>query len=228
MKIALFYHGQIRALDTSLLELLSADPNNQIDIYIHAWWDGTHTYKKTGLSTELIDIQLPNNTIDILIEKYKPKKILLEYPKEMDIPKNFTNFGLAQPSSITPHMYSIEASYKLCDNPYEYDWCIRSRFDLHYDHFNITTLDTLNKDYVYVANIHNYYTDNISKLPHDIMLMASGKNADIVLGNIYTRITEYGISGIGEHVLYHALQKNNIQYNSLNIQYHLERNIFRV
>ena len=82
MKVALCLCGQPRwFLECSKYFQENIIQNfNHVDVFIHAWFDG-NDYKSS--ISDLPEIQVIENTADLLFKTFKPKKIKIEKPKSL-------------------------------------------------------------------------------------------------------------------------------------------------
>lgn len=217
MQIALCLHGQPRSLNSSILKYL----NTNIDTFIHAWWDGSGRYQNVGLDTEKYTIQLPPTFLHDMYAIFKPKSCLLQQPFHIQLTPNFRDFGKAQPSHIMPMYYSIQNVFKLA-NSYNlsYDWYVKTRFDVIIQSEPID-FNTLNPNVVYTANIHEHGDP-------DGTLYIVPKLHIQVFTRIFDSIDQYGGYGVEESVFRNALQKNNIQFQTLHLQYILDRTTYEL
>jgi len=167
MKIALVLYGQPRCVHKKDVYLshknLICDKYNT-DVYMHCW----HNYKD-GLCDSTFDINdtftfCPINSPELLMERYRPKKVLFEYPKIFELTdiikekceKYYSDLKYERIlTNLLSHIYSIEQSIKLIDTPEEYDFIILSRYDfiLH----NMPDLRTLDTSKFYVSNEHERF-----------------------------------------------------------------------
>lgn len=131
MKVAIFISGQPRVIDMSLLEHLQKR-GIEYDIFIHYWKDlsiiSEKTTGKIGRNNLINHPQLE----DILIKAYSPKKIVGEYQKKFDYFNIYDDCKDKNTNKKVPQScaYSLKKCFELCDNPDEYDWLIKTRFDM--------------------------------------------------------------------------------------------------
>lgn len=141
MRIAVCLSGQPRGLPFSL-DLFKwglLDKNDNIDIFIHSWFDKSivgnkfdsaqpDNFNATGTAAE--------NT-DSLLKSICPKGILLESPKDFNEFGHLKDLGTARQKSLASMFYSSFKSNELKrkyeeDNKFTYDLVIKTRIDLQY------------------------------------------------------------------------------------------------
>lgn len=131
MKVAIFISGQPRVIDTSLFRHLQRR-GIQYDIFIHYWKDLSVISQGTTGKIHKNNLTNSKDLEAILKKVYSPKKIIGEYQKEFDY---FNIYDKCPDKSINPKVpqscaYSLKKCFELCDNPDEYDWLIKTRFDI--------------------------------------------------------------------------------------------------
>jgi hypothetical protein len=133
MKVAIFISGQPRLIDKSLLNHLDKQ-KIKYDVYIH-YWENFKTYSRNTCGT----INLSNNKLlnnpnlkEILIKYYKPKKIKCEKEPELNFTNRYDNCTDPNVNKKIPELCAlgVKKCFELCDNVNDYDWLIKSRFDL--------------------------------------------------------------------------------------------------
>jgi len=134
MKIAICISGQARNFKQSYLSLKEyfLDKYN-CDIYFHTW-NSTH-FESTNFGFGNTQYSLTSNDYDNLIQLYQPKKYIIENPIIFDA-SNYKCPIWRQPLNNTLSMfYSIYKTFQLIKG--EYDYVIRTRFDIDYSKFNL-------------------------------------------------------------------------------------------
>jgi len=134
MRIAICISGQPRNFKQSYTSLKKyfLDKYN-CDIYFHSW--KTSTFESTNFGGGNHQYQLEEEDYNELIELYQPKKYILEQPIVFDA-SDYQCPIWRQPLNNTLSMfYSIYKSFQLIEG--EYDYVIRTRFDLDYSLFNL-------------------------------------------------------------------------------------------
>ena len=132
MKVAIFLSGQPRLIDKSLFIHLDK-LNIKYDIYIH-YWEDFKTYSRNtcgNINTEKNKLLNNPNLRNILIEHYHPKKIASEKEPNLKFSDRYEGVDKNVNTKI-PSLCSlgIKKAFELCENVEEYDWLIKSRFDL--------------------------------------------------------------------------------------------------
>lgn len=131
MKVAIFISGQPRVIDTSLFRHLQMR-GIKFDIFIHYWKDLSIISEGTAGKIYYNNLTNSTNLHDILKKVYSPKKIIGESQKKFDYLNIYDN---CHDKSINPKVpqscaYSLKKCFELCDNPDDYDWLIKTRFDI--------------------------------------------------------------------------------------------------
>jgi hypothetical protein len=131
MKVAIFIHGQPRLIDKSLFNHLDKQ-NIDYDIYI-SYWNNLINYSKntTGAISKSTLINNPN-LHNILVKHYNPKKIFGEKEPVLDFTDRYDICPDKNVNRKVPELCSIglKNAFELCDNVEDYDWLIKTRFDL--------------------------------------------------------------------------------------------------
>ena len=216
MNIALCIHGQARALNTSVYDALK---NVTIATFIHTWWDGTYEYKNVGLTNGKYNVTIPKDFLTRLHELLKPTVCVLESPKQIPIPPNFTNFALIDSSHTMPMMYSVQEALRL---PFDkhgntFDWYVKARFDLVLQ--SEIQFHQLDPNYVYFAKIHP------QGLPDASVVLISSKHITKFI-NVMECISQCGNVGVEEHIFHHLMRMKNVEFKSLNLNYYIDRASF--
>jgi hypothetical protein len=219
MKVALCIHGQLRALNDTIIKYL----NIPVDTYMHIWWDGKKRYDNVGLIGGEYSVRLPDNVLDILYDIYHPKKCILQEPVEFPMCPSFQTFERCQFSHVMPMLYSIQYALQLahdhlpCEN---YDWYVKARLDILI-HSPPIVFDALDPECVYAANTHTPI------LPDCTILIIPRKYIS-VFTNFWNNLDACGSYGIEEHVFKEILLKHNIPLRSVHLSYTHDRQQYRV
>jgi hypothetical protein len=135
MKLAILISGQPRNFKLSYEKLQEAFLNKyDCDVYFHTW--KTTNFESTNFGGGNFKYRLEEESFNQLLELYKPKSWLIEPPTTFDA-SGYCCPIWRQPLNNTLSMYySIYKTYQLIDQ--EYDYVIRSRFDIDYSQFDLT------------------------------------------------------------------------------------------
>lgn len=204
MKVAFCLFGQARYLEKSAYDVIrNSNGVDSVDVYIHCWWDGG-LYK--AVNSGASDLTVQNNTIDQIKEMYNPLKILTEPQKQFE---DYSNVKVAGPVGGPPlnrvsQFYSMEQSYRLIDNPTDYDWIVITRFDVKFRTY-ITKIDfeRMKQDRTYSAYLH------YNSLPCSLLEFCPGVLAEKYFGHLFTDIREIGLT-TAERYLRAVLDKYNL------------------
>ena len=230
MKIALCFSGQPRYLKEgypqiykNLLEKYSPD------VFVHTWWNDSMIGKKMDLPHALSynrTYYWKEDTIDIIKEFYSPKVLLPEKQIEFNTYTN-VDYQLSRPSHVHSMFYSLEESNKLKieyekENNFIYDAVIRCRFDTIFPTFDIDFYN-INLEY-----INCFVIDG--RAPNDQFAISTSENMN-KYSTVYSSLYEYQISGftsfIGEELLKHHLNFNNLNWNNPKLIGKLNVNILK-
>jgi hypothetical protein len=134
MKIAICISGQPRNFKQSYESLKTYFLDKyDCDIYFHTW--KTDSFESTNFGFGNHQYNLNRNDFYDLISLYQPKKYILEQPIIFDA-SDYKCPIWRQPLNNTLSMfYSIYKSFQLLED--EYDYVIRTRFDIDYSLFNL-------------------------------------------------------------------------------------------
>ena len=167
MKVAIFLSGQPRLIDKSLFNHLDM-LNIKYDTYIHYWEDfKTYSPNTCGkINTENNKLLNNQNLREILIKHYNPKKIASEKEPTLNFSNRYDNVDKNINTKI-PMLCSlgIKKAFQLCENINDYDWLIKSRFDLIFPIAPLPIIDINNKPrcnmpYIYSISERNTYLNN--------------------------------------------------------------------
>ena len=173
-KIAILLCGQVRMINTSLLNFLNKINNIEYHIYIHYWQPEGDTYINCGNIPSNHNVEnIPNNLHDILVSIYKPIKIQSEKQIYFPIPPNLLEVKTNRLNSTISQFYGIKKAYELIDNPNDYDYIIKSRFDLDIDknmsiNLFINNIFFPHNDYIWIVPIKDYHIFNIYNFVYEI------------------------------------------------------------
>jgi hypothetical protein len=134
MKIAICVSGQARNFKQSYnsLKIYLLDKYD-CDVYFHTW--KTPNFESTNFGFGNTQYTLTDNDYNDLIQLYNPKKYIIEKPIVFDA-SDYKCPIWRQPLNNTLSMfYSIYKSIQLVEG--EYDYIIRTRFDIDYSKFNL-------------------------------------------------------------------------------------------
>lgn len=193
MRIALCLSGQPRfiKLGYQFIKKYLLDNNNNIDIFLHAWYnplDVDKPYNSAQLYSSGHVGYVEKDTDLFLVDNFKPKKYIIEPQIDFsEYSKNLPNHQNAKKEIMCSIFYSIFKSNELkkkyeLENNFNYDLVVRTRYDLAYfDNINFFDyMDNLNKIHV----LKNYQEDqdmfnsSCNPMP-DIFSFSNSKNMDI-------------------------------------------------
>ena len=134
MRIAICISGQSRNFKQSYVSLKKYFlDKHDCDIYFHSW--KTPSFESTNFGGGNHQYQLNEEDYNELVELYQPKNYILEQPIVFDA-SGYQCPIWRQPLNNTLSMfYSIYKSFQLIEG--EYDYVVRTRFDLDYSLFNL-------------------------------------------------------------------------------------------
>ena len=221
MKIAICISGQARNFKQSYNGLKSYFLDKyDCDVYFHTW--KTPNFESTNFGFGNTQYTLTDNDYNDLIQLYNPKKYIIEKPIVFDA-SDYKCPIWRQPLNNTLSMfYSVYKSIQLVDK--EYDYIIRTRFDIDYSKFNLELpqegiiLPEWNTD-IRVRN-RGYYD-----------VFAIGKQQDM---NIYSEIFSNVISYVtNDEQLLHSLSggwpgQDSPLRNEYLLKWHLVKNNIKV
>ena len=232
-KIALLFSGQIRDINPSLFNegLRIFTKYHTADIYL-SYWDtagksGNHSRKiLENNSIKKFDIQkylkIAFKGFDIKKEKIVPIKDweYAEIPEIKEI-NNDKNFHFTTVNSAK-QLFQIYNSYLLLDNPSEYDFIVRCRFD---NVFVFTFSPELNNSDNYLANINfgNAFRDD---RVYDIFFYTKSSISHQIFTSWlkFIEYVRYPFDNLLDprdagRILYLAAILNNIKVKSVDIRY---------
>jgi hypothetical protein len=171
MKIALIWHGQTRELLRCISKWKLFIDHCSPDIFAHTWSPLTFDLNSLGL-----------------------KSLLIEEPNNFDEYKHGITEYESSALNVLPQMYSIYQANQLrrkyeSEHNFNYDWIIRSRFDLSL-HDPKIIFEHLDPAYNYVAN--NHWTHHHGMF--DDNLMVSSGEHDHINSRLFGAATNYIIN----------------------------------
>lgn len=131
MKVAVFIHGQPRLIDKSLFTYLDKK-NIEYDIYISYWNNLVNYSPNTTGGINKSNLINNANLHDILIKHYNPKKIVGEREPILNFTDRYDKCPDKNVNRKVPELCAIGLlkAFSLCDKIDDYDWLIKTRFDL--------------------------------------------------------------------------------------------------
>jgi hypothetical protein len=134
MKIAICISGQARNFKQSYISLKKyfLDKYN-CDVYFHTW--KTLNFESTNFGFGNNQYSLTDDDYNDLIQLYNPKNYIIEKPIVFDASEIKCSIWRQPLNSTLSMFYSIYKSIQLVEN--EYDYIIRTRFDIDYSKFNL-------------------------------------------------------------------------------------------
>jgi hypothetical protein len=230
MKIALCLSGQPRYIDDGYNGIYKNILSKYSpDIFIHTWWNDSMKNKKMDLPSSLSSDRTyywKDDTLDLIESRYSPKVFFHQPQIEFETYSN-VNYELCRPSNVHSMFYSIEQSNEIkkkyeIKNNFVYDAVIRCRFDTQFNKFDI---NLLNIDLNYI----NCYTLSHG-FPNDQFAISTSENMN-TYSSVYSNLEKYQKSGwtrfIGERLLKHHLDLNNLDWNSPNLNEKIDINIIK-
>jgi hypothetical protein len=226
MKIALCLSGQPRYLDEGYKQIYENILSKySVDTFIHTWWDSAITNQKMIGSDHNRTYFWKEDTIQLIKEYYSPIEFLYEPQIEFETYSD-VNYELLTPMNVHSMFYSIQESNELKikyeqENNFVYDAVVRCRFDILFNKFDIKLIDL-------DLNLINCYMLN-DEFPNDQFAISSSFNMNIY-SKIFSNLEKYKQSGwtgfIGERLLKHHLEMNNLNFNK-KIQEKINVNIIK-
>jgi hypothetical protein len=230
MNIAICISGQPRCFQKGFESLTKNILNNynSCDIFIHTWFtnelvgvtfDTTHQGSRNKVGT------YEPNTIEQILERFKPKSFLVDKPKTFNWDLPFTPNNLrdgVQPNNVYSMFYSIYKSIQL-KTEYEmlhnlkYDVVVRTRFDLSLP--EPLLFDTYDLNTIVVPQSNN------TSVVYDIFGFSNSNNMNCY-GNTFINIEDVWSPDkhfIGEQLLTDNIKKCNIPVTPINYRADLYR-----
>lgn len=228
MKIALCFSGQPRYLKESYEGIYDNILNKYSpDVFVHTWWDDSMPNQKMNLSSLISygrEYYWEENTIGLIQQYYSPKEFFYE-PQIQFQKYNNVDYEMCNPFNIHSMFYSLEKSNEIkknyeIKNKFLYDAVIRCRFDTKFIKFEIDFFD-INLNYVNLYDMGNGY-------PNDQFAISTSENMNIY-SSVYRNLDKYQKSGhtgfVGERLLKHHLEMNNLNWNNPDIKGKININI---
>lgn len=210
MKVAVCFHGQPRALTTSVLDLFPG-----ADVFAHAWYDGSGSYDDVGLTDASYSVALPRSYISDMFAALGPRKCVLEPPPAPGR-ATFGDFGKVKPGHVAPMCQSIARSLALARQTDDYDWYVKARYDVVVaaDRAPIALEDD---GVVYAADVR-------SGLPDPVVMAIPRTFVDA-----FADVASYmgGAIGIEEHIMASIAAEHGFEFRSLGLGYTIDRETFR-
>lgn len=173
MKVALLLFGQprhienLKVFDSHLKHIIN---KYDTDVFCHTYFDPDHEFIASTWSN-LKPIKCNSNSINMINDNYKPKKIKVDSPKTFNISKEMSNsprfkrfdyINDLNTSNIISQLYSINSVSELfetyCnDTKTEYDFVIVARYDIIILEF--PSLFDLDSKFFYSMNHHPRFPD---------------------------------------------------------------------
>ena len=208
------YESAFDSFFINLLQPLYFD-GYTVDVFIHTWnksdTDDVTWHNSTGENRGK-DIQ--NKAIQDIIEKYRPKKIIIDKPfdisKEIVIKEKLANNSRTY-NSIISCFYSrykvneLRKEYEK-EQGLKYDWVIQTRFDISFDNpFSIDFYQKIYKQYCKIpADRNAIFT---SSAPFKMCIMLDSENLECCTDLILYSSPE-SVNKITE--FYHDLKNGNV------------------
>lgn len=219
IRIAACFSGQIRTWKqcyeswNSLFSIIKNHTEFQkyeieIDFFIHTWnlqtipphlWAGNPNLSVQEICDLRIDID--ENEIDEVIEKFSPKKYIVDTIDVLNTrsfivnekSKKYGSDGYCLLSWAAPQLYSTMRSSMLkreyeIENNFEYDVCMKFRFDMLLSNEDMVQIVSNINFPLQDHTIYSMHSKNIDSFPHqivgDIWFMANSRVYDII-GSFY-------------------------------------------
>jgi hypothetical protein len=169
MKVALCIFGQPRVINNPYTfqshKNWIIDKYNA-DVFTHSWISGKETpfNYSDWVKSEFVDYE-HKDTVNIILENYKPKKYKFELPITFSLPKKIREkvshlnyYSSNNENNTLSHLYSLSNSINLIDSTY--DWVIISRYDNYIKSF--PELKDLNPNNLYITTDYgNHFPDHM-------------------------------------------------------------------
>lgn len=216
-------------------------------IYI-SYWNNLINYSPntTGVIKNSNLINKPN-IHDILVKHYNPKRIIGENEPILNFTNRYDNCPDKNVNRKIPELCAIglQKAFSLCDNIEDYDWLIKSRFDLV---FPLKKIVNQRARMIMINNIiqrNNYLNNNLNinfencdpdkiNVPDIYNFNKSDKNEPIsefwVVKPKYKKLFTYyndlkfgGNNPANESIIKHICDHYNYELNSMNITIGINR-----
>jgi hypothetical protein len=246
MKVAIFIHGQPRLIDKSLFNHLDKQ-NIDYDIYISYWNNLTNYSQNTTGVINNSNLMNNPNIHNILVKHYNPKRIVGENEPILNFTDRYDDCPDKNVNRRVPELCAIglQKAFSLCDNIQDYDWLIKTRFDL------VFPLKKIVNQRCRMQIIHNR-TQRINYLKNDLAINftncdpnkinvpdiynfnKSDKNEPISefwivkpkYKNLFTYYNDLKFGGnnpANESIIKHICDHYNYEFNSMNITIGINR-----
>ena len=204
MKVALMLTGLARKIEEGYKNYWKhIIDNNDVDLYLHCWEDEEYEkVEKVYPKYKYLHIEKPFKFTEYRKGIESPNDDKSRPLEEYDVWGNFRTF---------PMFYSWEETYRpLRVSRHQYDCVIRSRYDLG---ANIDIdLNKLDMDKINISNQH--WPD--SEITDDNLCILNQKNADILLGDIFTEYVAHskdiGYIEFAEKNFMNILKRKNLYH----------------
>ena len=162
LKVAIFFHGQPRYFVESFNKINELILKKyEVDVYCQLWWD--NKLKFNGFTNWRGNhYKFHKNTVQMIIDLYKPKKISVDPPYHDDkIYDDYPNLKSYKSNSSAEDILSQFLSLKIASNMINwknYDFILKWRYD--FIPINFPDLNKLNNSMMYVSqDYHNTFID---------------------------------------------------------------------
>lgn len=228
MKVAYCLYGQPRLAQRGHDNIAAflRHQNVSVDFYIHVWHDPekTHFDSSPFRAISATELQIDKDTIQFLLEAYRPVSCLIERPRTLSVPgiqksimfQNSDDITRTNLNNALSQMYSKQRVRDLLSpKAHEYDLVIASRFDF----VNPIRLDltTLEKDKLHVADFRlpqAIFPDNLVVCNPDMFLRMFNAYADLerIMNDqaLHHKMQRYGEQAvlITENILFASFLKH--------------------
>jgi hypothetical protein len=187
MKIGILLSGQPRNYNLGYQNLKYYIDNYDCDVYIHSWDADSYEATQFDMNSPK-NIYQYNNVYEDIQKLYKPVSFLFEKQKIFDS-TGITDPIWRQPLQSCKSMwYSVNKVFDLVDESIEYDFLIRTRFDLKYEESTLK-LENLDKN-----KLHLWNWDTDVRVKHrgyyDVFAIGNKNNMGIY-SSLYTKLNWY-------------------------------------
>ncbi len=223
MRVALCLSGQARFLPLSVEKLKWGvlEKNPDVDVFLHTWFSEDQAGKNYSSAQPAQDSVVGTahpDTVRILLERYKPKKYVIEPQREFPIARTLPSPPEANQEGLMSMFYSMWKANQLKqeyedEHAFQYDCVIRTRYDLaYYDQldlslFNIQQLQRA----IWIPETFQEIRQGTRTLS-DVFAMSTSENMDAFCGT-YPNYVQYVLGDkvyppFGEDLLgHHVLMK---------------------
>jgi hypothetical protein len=243
MKIAICLYGQPRLYKKGYNNIaIFVDLNNthSFDFYFHTWFDekmvGLHYECAPWRNISKNDLEIKKNTVNELLELYKPKKYLYESPIKFDITPYISTYIYSIDTPINKKninntiscLYSKYQVAQMLSSDNIYDFVISIRFDfLNKLYFRI---EDMKKNVINCMNVSPrlYVTDHLIVTSYDLFILYSSTYVNLLTILNNDSDTKYlNEVGCGVAIVNEALITSNLKkyYNNLHSVIYLNNKI---